>query len=614
MRRFLTTLVILLVVLVAGMTALVALVNPNDFRAYMVRQVEERSGYQLSLEGDLRWHVWPQLSILSGKMSLQAPGASLPVVSADNMRLDVKLWPLLSHQLVVKQVLLKGAVARLTPESAAPRPTNAPVAPSGSFTPQEESGWTLDIDRLKIADSLLIFQRSGQSGEPGEQINVRDINLEMEQDGERQVKLTVSSRINRDQRDFTFSLAADMDMQHYPQQVSAQIASFDYQLQGAAMPAEGIHGQGSLQVSYQRQPERIEIRNLALSANSSQLRGDASVQMATPPTWTLNLTSDKIDLDALLGLRPSGDTDSQNGQKAPGKPVIAAETSPDSAQALRGFNAQLSLQVKELLYRGVTVNQLALQAKNDAGRLTVSTLSGLLGDGQFSLTAQMDVDATPAIAVQPVLKNIELARLLQALALPQNLSGILSMQGQLSGNELSLTALSQQWRGSGRMEVTSLRAHGLNIQQMIQQAIARGNGNIQAQERYERYTEMQQVSALAQLNAGDLRMTAIKGSSPLMQVTGSSRLDLPGQRCDINLNVRVLQGWRGDARLIEVLQNSEIPLRVYGPWNNLSYQLQVDQLLRKRLQDEVKKRLNDWADKNQQQQKGKDLKQLLERL
>lgn len=107
MRRLLTTLVILLVVLVAGMSALVLLVNPNEFRSYMIKKVEQRSGYHLTLDGDLRWHVWPQLSILSGRMTLTAPGAKAPVVSADNMRLDVKLLPLISHQLFVKQVMLK---------------------------------------------------------------------------------------------------------------------------------------------------------------------------------------------------------------------------------------------------------------------------------------------------------------------------------------------------------------------------------------------------------------------------------------------------------------------------------------------------------------------------
>ncbi|WP_157793295.1 AsmA family protein, partial [Yersinia pestis] len=129
MRRLLTMLVILLIVLVAGMSALVLLVNPNDFRAYMVKQVEKKSGYHLQLEGDLRWHVWPQLSIIAGRMALTAPGALEPVVSAENMRLDVKLWPLLSHQLDVKQVMLKGAVIRLTPDSEAQQQIDAPVAP-----------------------------------------------------------------------------------------------------------------------------------------------------------------------------------------------------------------------------------------------------------------------------------------------------------------------------------------------------------------------------------------------------------------------------------------------------------------------------------------------------
>lgn len=37
MRRFLTTLMIFLVVLVVGLFALVLLVNSNDFRDYMVK-------------------------------------------------------------------------------------------------------------------------------------------------------------------------------------------------------------------------------------------------------------------------------------------------------------------------------------------------------------------------------------------------------------------------------------------------------------------------------------------------------------------------------------------------------------------------------------------------
>lgn len=51
MKRFLTTLIILLVVIVAGLTTLVMLVNPNDFRHYIVEQVEKKVVISLNLMG-----------------------------------------------------------------------------------------------------------------------------------------------------------------------------------------------------------------------------------------------------------------------------------------------------------------------------------------------------------------------------------------------------------------------------------------------------------------------------------------------------------------------------------------------------------------------------------
>ncbi|MEC5342075.1 outer membrane assembly protein AsmA [Brenneria populi] len=609
MRRFLTTLAILLVVLVAGMTALVVLVNPNDFRAYMVRQVEERSGYQLRLDGDLRWHVWPQLSILSGGMALSAPGSTAPVVSAENMRLDVKLWPLLSHKLAVKQVMLKGAVIRLTPDSEVKQTGNSPIAPPGSSA-QEGRGWRLDIDKIRIADSLLVLQRNDN-----EHINVRDINLLMEQDSNRQVHIELSSRINRDQRDIAFSLAANMDMAHFPQQVTANIEKLEYQIQGAGIPGGGISGKGSLQASYQHQPEKITLSQLALSANESQLTGSGSATFGAIPDYALDLKSDNIDLDTLLGVRATTQKGALSVQSKAGKPVISSEEEDKTHDdALQGFSARLSLQAATLIYRGLNISRFTLQATNQQGLLNIAALNGRLGEGRFSLTGKMDADASPAITLQPEIHDMDIAPLTAAFDLPATLSGKFSMNGQLSGNALTLAAITRQWQGRAALKVANLRLQGLNVHQMVQMAVARGNSSIQGMERYERYTEIRQLTGNAQLNAGKLRISDLNGSSEFLSLTGNGQLDLLARTCDSDLGVKVLSGWRGDEQLIKILQNTVVPLRIYGPWDKLSYQLQVEQLLRKRLQNEMKRRLNDWADKNSQSQKGKDLKQLLDRL
>lgn len=608
MKRLLTTLAILLVVLVAGMAALVLLINPNDFRAYMVKKVEQKSGYHLTLDGDLRWHVWPQLSILAGRMTLTAPGAAAPVVSADNMRLDVELLPLLSHQLSVKQVMLKNGVIRLTPDSEEQTVPGAPTAPASNAEEPAVAAWKFDIDNLRIVDSLLIWQRANN-----EQINVRDINLTLQQNGQHQAQLALSSRVNRDQRDLAFTLAADLDLQQYPQQISANISQFTYQLDGADITNGGIKGEGSVQAVYQRAPQQLALNNVVLSANDSQLTGNAQLQFGSVPHYAVNLSSPHLNLDTLSGWK---DNTGEAPQPAPLAPVIASQ--PDEAQSLdvlRDFTAQLALKADLLTYRGLEIAQLALQAENQRGLLTLGALGGKLAGGEFSLPGELDVrSAKPAITLRPDIKQIELGPVLKAFDMPQVITGKFNLQGTFGGDKLSAEALKHSWHGNAQLAMQNVQLHGLNIQQLIQQAVARSDSRVSGQEKYQRYTEVQRLTARAHLNAGAVKVSELQADSSALNIRGAGTLDMPGKQCDMTLNVQVTDGWQGNNDLIALLRKTAIPLRVYGPWDRLNYQLKVDQLLRQSLQNRAKDALNKWAEKNKDSQSGQDLRKLLDKL
>ncbi|GAA3596375.1 outer membrane assembly protein AsmA [Gibbsiella greigii] len=608
MKRLLTTLAILLVVLVAGMAALVLLINPNDFRAYMVKKVEQKSGYHLTLDGDLRWHVWPQLSILAGRMTLTAPGAAAPVVSADNMRLDVELLPLLSHQLSVKQVMLKNGVIRLTPDSEEQTVPGAPAAPASNAEEPAVAAWKFDIDNLRIVDSLLIWQRANN-----EQINVRDINLTLQQNGQHQAQLALSSRVNRDQRDLAFTLAADLDLQQYPQQISANISQFTYQLDGADITNGGIKGEGSVQAVYQRAPQQLALNNVVLSANDSQLTGDAKLQFGSVPHYAVNLSSPHLNLDTLSGWK---DNSGEAPQPAPLAPVIASQ--PDEAQSLdvlRDFTAQLALKADRLTYRGLEIAQLALQAENQRGLLTLGALGGKLAGGEFSLPGELDVrGAKPAITLRPDIKQIELGPVLKAFDMPQVITGKFNLQGMFGGDKLSAEAFKHSWHGDAQLAMQNVQLHGLNIQQLIQQAVARSDSRVSGQEKYQRYTQVQRLTARAHLNAGAVKVSELQADSSALNIKGAGTLDMPGKQCDMTLNVQVTDGWQGNNDLIALLRKTAIPLRVYGPWDRLNYQLKVDQLLRQSLQNRAKDALNKWAEKNKDSQSGQDLKKLLDKL
>jgi len=606
---------ILLVVIVAGLSALVLLVNPNDFRHYLVDQVASRSGYQLELDGRLRWHVWPQLSILTGRMSLTEPGASAPLVRADNMRLDVALIPLLSHQLKVKQVMLKGAVIELTPQTEAVRDGSAPVAPRENTLPLESAdrGWSFDVSSLKVHDSVLVFQHADD-----EQVTVRGIDLEMQQDEHHRAEVDFSGRINRDQRDLTIAFNAQVNAGDYPQNLTATFNRLNWQLKGADLPPQGIVGQGSLQAQWQEAAKKLSFSQLQLTANDSTLRGEGSVVLSDRPQWTLNLQSDKLNLDNLM-VHADAVTDGGTGgqgqvRQQPLRPVIADSAPQPDYASLRSYRADFSFQASQLQWRGMNFANVRAQAQNNRGLLTVSHLSGELGKGTLSLPGTLDArEDVPRARFRPALKDIEIGALLKAFNYPIELTGELSLNGDFNGGKIDADSFRRSWDGQASLALRNSRAQGLNFQQLVQQAVAR-SANVKVQDSFTNATELDSLTSELSLDSGMLSLDDMAGQSQMLALTGEGTLDLVHEEGDVRFNVRVLDGWEGQSKLIETLKKTPVPLRVYGKWTALNYSLQVDQVLRKSLQDEARSKLQKWADKNQDRQSGRDVKKFLDKL
>ncbi|MDU1874225.1 outer membrane assembly protein AsmA [Citrobacter sp.] len=617
MRRFLTTLMILLVVLVAGFSALVLLVNPNDFRAYMVKQVAVRSGYQLQLDGPLRWHVWPQLSILSGRMVLTAEGASEPLIRADNMRLDVALWPLLSHQLSVKQVMLKGAVIQLTPQTEAVRGQDAPVAPKDNTLPDlaEDKGWSFDIASLRVADSVLVFQH-----EDDEQVTVRDIRLEMEQDSQHRGTFDFSGRVNRDQRDLALSLNGTVDASDYPHNLFANIEQLSWQLQGADLPSQGIKGEGQLQAQWLEEKKQLAFSQIHLTANDSSLSGQAQVSLLDKPEWLVDLKFGQLNLDNLLVQRDAvaatnGEVQQGQSQATLARPVIASQVDAVSYQGLKGFSADITLQADKVLWRKMAFENVSAKIDNQFGLLKVVQLEGKNDGGHVSLPGTLDArkDA-PRAVFHPRLEGVEIGTILKAFNYPIALTGKLSLAGDFSGSDIDAQAFRHSWQGQAHVDMSDTRMEGMNFQQMIQQAVERSGGDVKTQQNLDNVTRLDRFVTDLTLDNGELTLDNMAGESAMLALTGKGTLDLVKQNCDTQFNIRVLGGWDGESKLIKFLKATPVPLRVYGQWQALNYNLQVDQLLRKHLQDEAKRRLNDWADRNKDSRNGKDVKKLLDKL
>ncbi len=105
----------LLVVIVVGLAFLVGgllfFVEPNDYRDEIAQAVEEQTGRQLNIDGDLSLNLVPCCAISLGRTTLSnPPGFEAPhFASVDSARLGLQLWPLITRrELRIAELKLEG--------------------------------------------------------------------------------------------------------------------------------------------------------------------------------------------------------------------------------------------------------------------------------------------------------------------------------------------------------------------------------------------------------------------------------------------------------------------------------------------------------------------------
>ena len=328
----------------------------------------------------------------------------------------------------------------------------------------------------------------------------------------------------------------------------------------------------------------------------------------------LNLQSDKLNLDNLLlhsDILPNGGNGVQKAQATPKqpRPIIANGVRVVPYSGLSGFEGTLAMTAKQISWRGMPFTNVSIAASNQRGLLQITQLEGSLDGGTLSLPGTLDArDGTPQAEFQPKLDNIQIGSLLKAFNYPINMTGKMSLAGDFSGTVIDANHFRRDWQGQASIEMQNTRTEGLNFQQLVQQAVERST-DVRAQENYDSATQLDKMTTDIDLDSGILTLSNIRGASSLMTVNGN----LLKEEGDLQFAVQVIDGWQGQGKLIDMLKQTAIPLRVYGKWSALNYSLQVDQILRRQLQNEAKRRLNDWAERNKGTQSGKEVQKLLDK-
>ncbi|MBA1149169.1 AsmA family protein [Ectothiorhodospiraceae bacterium WFHF3C12] len=177
LKRLLLGVAIVLVLLAAGLAVLVWTFDANAYRAEIAAAVEQRTGREFALDGELSLTIYPWLGLAMEQARLgNAPGfGDAPMARVERVHLAARLWPLLSGDVELGRVTLRGLRLRLA--RAADGTTNwqdlafAPAQPRVVAVAQPAEGagapaWLRQarLAGLEVIDAEVIWSdlRSGQ--------------------------------------------------------------------------------------------------------------------------------------------------------------------------------------------------------------------------------------------------------------------------------------------------------------------------------------------------------------------------------------------------------------------------------------------------------------------
>ncbi len=302
--------------LAALVIVVVFVVDPNDYRATIEDRVEQRTGRELAIEGDLSLTFFPWFGIEMGETRLsEAEGfGDEPFIALDRAQLAVKVLPLLTGDLRLDTLILERPRIRLVRDAQGQAnwqqfpagqqaPAKTPEQGGGEAVPAVVRG--LELAGLRVQQASIVYD----DRQAGQKLTLDPLNLKLtgvrfgrdvpiEADWE--VVLGDGTRVGG-QLDATANVAPDLSRASVAPMELALTAS------GDGIPA----GEQSLSVAAGLEADladsQFRIEDLVVEAGGAELTGQAkaSVPASGAPTASGDMTLAELsprDVFSNLGL------------------------------------------------------------------------------------------------------------------------------------------------------------------------------------------------------------------------------------------------------------------------------------------------------------------------
>ncbi|RTZ39985.1 AsmA family protein [Candidimonas sp. SYP-B2681] len=371
----------------------------------------------------------------------------------------------------------------------------------------------------------------------------------------------------------------------------------DVRIEDAALPGGTVEVPfiGSLQTDLIKDELVSEI-NAVLSSSKLNFRVKAT-QLANPKV-AFDLSADRLDLNTMFpppvvkavptetpvkeGTKPAAEPAQKAAAATTARTPIIVPASTLDLSFLNSVDIIGNIAIGEIKVKDLEAGQFAAALRAADGELTISGITANLYDGK--LDGKITATSNNEVGADLSLQNIALGPFLQGLAQENRLTGQGSVNVLVNSQGLTVPALKSGLTGTVQARVRDGAVKGLNVSQTLREATAVVRNmfsgqlpDVATEFDLGRQTDFTTLDADIDFNHGQGTVKRLSLVGPLLRISQGTpaSLDIVNNQLDLSINVRVVNtSTEQDGKELAELKNATVPVRISGPFDKLTYQVQ----------------------------------------
>ncbi|MCK9386984.1 MAG: AsmA family protein [Sulfuritalea sp.] len=615
--KLLRILGLVLALLVAGIGVLYALFDGEKIKGEMSRVVLEQTQRKLDIAGKLELSVWPDVGIKVGRLTLSEPGGKEEFLALDSARVSVAVMPLLSKQVQVRRVEIDGLKATLVKKKdgtlniadllggdadkkKVSEGTHRAGADGTAKTPLQ-----IDIAGIKVANAQFIWrdEKGGsttvlsrldfgtgrvQADGAKQTLGVESLNFAATLAGSVSgtARLALSAIEGNAQAMKVGQLALDVDVKsgettlkaHLDSPVAANVAAQTVALEKIAGSIDLAHPQmpmkqlklplsGNLHADLAHQTVALE---LATQFDESKIGTKLRVAKFAPLALGFDLDIDRLNVDKYLPPK-----------KADDKAAKEAKEGKLDFSALTGLDLNGAIRIGTLQVSKLKLANLNAKIRIAGGRLDVAPLTLNLYDGSASGNLSLNA-AGNAVALKQNLAGVSINPLMKYLADKDLVEGRGNVALDITSHGDNVSAMKKALAGSASVSLKDGAIKGINLAQSLRDLKGKlgAKQDSTQQAKAGEKTDFSELTASLKIANGVAHNDDLAMKSPFLRLAGAGDIDIGGGQMNYVAKASVVatsagQGGQG----LDQLKGLTVPVRVSGPFENLSYKIEFGSLV-----------------------------------